>query len=259
MTEDGYLQRTLDRIVDDGLSDIQSAVGKVTSEAAGRGALTNSRTALLYDQAVAEAYKNAIGKMASRAFLATGATGGEAANGVEVAGKKLIDRAADWLEKTFGGHGSFFVPPVAKLRPILLRILEEVVDDFRHGIHGERALKKDPFVSVVTNITDSPHAIQQMAIGDNNQLSVQQQTSTIERAIDDLLASDDYKQLNDTEKQLAVQDTADALRSELKNQAADPEKIKRWTHRLGAMAKEFGMHAAAFVKLAFGVLGLPVG
>jgi hypothetical protein len=75
-------------------------------------------------------------------------------------------------------------------------------------------------------------------------LSVQQQASTILRAIDELLASDEFKKLGDPER-AAVKDTADVIRDELKKPDGEPSKVSRWAHRLIGLAREFGMHVAA--------------
>lgn len=44
-----------------------------------------------------------------------------------------------------------------------------VVDDYRHGMLGDAPLKKDPFVSVTSNIVNSPGAVQQSGIGNLTQ------------------------------------------------------------------------------------------
>src|SRR5689334_9967573 len=99
---------------------------------------------------------------------------------------------------------------------------------------GASRLKKDPLVNVVSTIANSPGAVQQTALGEHNQQSVQQQTSSLLQAIDDLLASDEFKQLDESNR-IAIQDTTDVLRDEIAKPSSDPSKIKRWAGRLLAL------------------------
>jgi hypothetical protein len=251
MTDQDYLNRALGRIADDGLMEAQKAVSEAQVAAASRGALHGSRTFLLYDKAVGDVFAETLAKMTTLAFNKTGGASDEVCGMVEAAGRRLIDEAAAWIEKRFAvssGAFGYAGPSGAKLKSILTRMLDRAVDDFRHGIQGETALKKDPVVSVVSQIINSPNAVQQTTVGEHNQQIVQQQLTAIQKAVDDLLASEEYKTLA-PERKIALKDTADVLSGEVKSAAPDTGKIRRWSQRLAALAQDFGMHVAAAVFL----------
>jgi len=258
MTEDdNYLERALGRLIDDGLNDARRAVNTVVADAAGRGALGNSRVFLLCDEAVAKAFDTALAKMAALAFDLDGPTAAEKCQLLENAGKRLMDNIVSHLRKQFAGNTSYAVPSVDRLQKSLNVKLERLIDDFSHGVLGGAVVKKDPVAHVIGNIINSPHAVQQ--IGDNNQQVVHQHATTINQAIDKLLDSDEYRQLR-PEEQIALRDTADVLRGEINSATPDVGKVRRWTERLGSLAKQLGMPVAAdiFVKVVFAVLSLSI-
>jgi hypothetical protein len=198
MTNQDYINRALGRIADDGLVEAQIAVLRIQSAAAGRGALSNSRTFLLYDEAVGDIFDATLAKMTTHAFNATGGTSAEARKMIDDAARGLIDEASTWIEKKFAvssGAFGYAGPSGAKLKAILTEKLDRAIDDFRHGMQGETSLKKDPVVSVVSQIINSPNAVQQTTVGKHNQQIVQQQLTAIQKAVDDLLASEEFKNL----------------------------------------------------------------
>jgi hypothetical protein len=52
---------------------------------------------------------------------------------------------------------------------------ESILDDFAHGLIGGIRLSNDPFVNIVSTITNSPGATQQSGFGHLNQSVTQQQ------------------------------------------------------------------------------------
>src|SRR5439155_27378666 len=141
-------------------------------------------------QAAREVFAAASDKMVTLVFNKTGTTSDEFAALIQAAGSELIEQLLAWRHdksvvaiQSFGGQRLLEIVH----REDLNKILARAVDDFRHGIHGVNALKKDPVVSVTNTIANSPNAVLQNAVGDRNQQSVQQQdVHAMQRAVDDL-------------------------------------------------------------------------
>jgi hypothetical protein len=200
MADFDYLTRRLDRIADDALVEAQKAVMEIQADATRKGALGNSRVYLFYDEAIGKTLKSTLERLTSVAFSVCGETTEEAAKAVETSAFKFVDAATTWLERKFKTEGAAFGfsgPPIETLRATLLKMVDDGVDDFRHGMSGDTRLKKDPLVSVVSTITNSPNAIQQTALGDSNQLSIQQQAPALLNAVNELLKSPEAKSLNE--------------------------------------------------------------
>jgi hypothetical protein len=189
MTNDGYVERRLDRMVEDAVMEAYKAVNQVQSEAALKGALGNSRVYLLYDEAVGKVLQEALPRMAVAAFRASGGTSDAAT--LEKAGLEFVDKVTLWLQKRYKNDAAFGYtgPPISSLKTTLCKIVHDAVDDFRHGMVGEEKLKQDPVVSIVTNIVNSDNTIIQNAVGQNNRQSAQQQS--LLSALDKLVKSEE--------------------------------------------------------------------
>ena len=176
------------------------------------GSIGNSRVYHDIHGSAKTTFEQALEEMAKFAFDYIGGTSEEAAQLLEHAGLKVKQEAINWFDQKHRnqGHASRH-DPVTKLETAFDEAVRHAVDDFRHGIAGDAKLKKDPFVSVVSNISNSPSAVVQTAVGDQNQQSMQQQSSEIRQAIDDMLASDEFKNLDETNRTV-IQDTADVAR-----------------------------------------------
>jgi hypothetical protein len=248
VTDYEYIARRLARMADDALLEAQKATVKIEGEAMKAGAFGGSRMQLWVHETIKDQLKKAVVGMAAFTFAVSGGNSDQAANTLESGGLKFVDDVLQWLRNKYHGPGTqafggYLGPPLSTLDAALRDLVRQAVDDFCHGIAGDAPLKKDPLVNVVSQITNSPGAVQQTALGDHNHLSVQQQSSIL-RAIDELLASDEFKSLSDRQRE-GISDTADVIRDEFKKPDADPSKIRRWAHRLLELAKEFGMHVAA--------------
>lgn len=99
MTTHDYIARRLTRIADDALIDAQVAVNKITADAAGRGALGNSRVYVLYDEAVGKELEKALRTMALSAFRTSGSTSEAIAQQVE-GGRTKVRRSNNRLATT---------------------------------------------------------------------------------------------------------------------------------------------------------------
>jgi len=254
MTDYEYIRRRLQRMMNEGLLEVRAAIEKTDAQSVRSGASGEIVHGWL-QEAVGKVFKAALIRMSTLTFEASDRViSAEGAQAIESAGLELVSNVTSVLDEKYRNQGYKSPPPVvSKLEAALRESVRHAVDDFQHGMAGDVPLKRDPLVSVISNITNSPNAIAQTAVGDHNQQSVQQQVSAIWQAIDDMLASDEFKRL-DGDRRDAVQDTADAMRDEIAKPSADMSKVRRWANRLLELVREFGMHVAA-TALAKVVLG----
>lgn len=256
MADHEYIVRRLMVMASEALVSIQKAVVQFEATAAGQGAYGGSRMHLHCHETAAAMLQESLADMATFAFNASEGRSEEAAQAVERAGLKVIRDLKAWLDKKYDrttSGAAYLGPPLFQLEDRLHNIVKHAVDDFRHGMVGVLPLKKDPLVNIVSNIANSPGAVQQTALGQNNQQSIQQQKSELIEVIDDLVASDEFKSLSELNR-FAVRDTADVLREEIAKPDPDQSKVRRWAERLLAFTREFGMHVAAtaLAKLVMG-------
>jgi hypothetical protein len=165
----------------------------------------------------------------------------------------LADNITEWLQRRYKNAPSGFTgPSIPGLKTKLHEMVRNAVDDFRHGMVGEERLAQDPVVNIVNTITNSPGAVQQNVVGQDNQQSVQQQSLFSE--FDKLVSSEEFKQLPEQDR-LAVKDLVDTLGDEIKKPKPDLPKIARWGRRLIEFVQQLGLDvaAAAIAKLLFGV------
>lgn len=258
MPDYDYIASRLRRMADEALLKAQKATLRVGGEATLHGAYGGSRMHIHVHETIVSTLKEAMVQMATFTYTALGETSVKAGVALEGAGFKFVDEAVQWLRnkyesKTTKAFGGYLGPSLPELEQRLRDVVQNAVEDFRHGIAGEAALKKDPLVNIVSKIANSPGAVVQTALGDNNEQTVQQRASGILQAIDEMLASEEFKSL-DGPKGSAIEDAVDVVRGEIKKPDADQSKITRWTRRLLEMTKEFGMHVAA-AALAKALLG----
>jgi hypothetical protein len=118
------------------------------------------------------------------------------------------------------------------------------VDDLGHGIAGGARLSKDPLVSVITKITNSPGAVAQGGIGNVQHARISATSGDIRSALAQFLNSEEVQGLAPDDKQ-SVADVAEVLGSELDKQQPDVGKIGRWGKRLVDIAERLGIAIAA--------------
>ncbi len=118
------------------------------------------------------------------------------------------------------------------------------VDDLRHCILGGHRLTKDPLVSVISTVTNSPGAILQSGIGNVQKALAMGHGSEVRAALEQFTSSREVQNLGADEKQ-SIMDVADVVRAELDQQTPDASKIARWGRRLLELAAQLGVAVAA--------------
>ena len=83
---------------------------------------------------------------------------------------------------------------------------------------GSERLKKDPAVSIVSNQTNSPGAVQPIGVGDFSQEAFVQNHQPLVDAINKALTSPEYESLRPEQKE-ALKDLADTLLDEVKKKS----------------------------------------
>jgi hypothetical protein len=240
-----YLERALCRIADDAVTEAQVAVNRVQADWTLKKALGNSRIWLAYNEAIVEVFQRALGNMVVSAH---GIIGEHSQTGavIRLAANHGFAQIIAWMKKkaiaavAFGRQD----PLLDQLTNVLHKIRDAAVDDFIHGMIGAKPLKEPVAAPAGPAIINSPNAIQQIVHGDRNQLSVQQQAAPLLAAIDDMFASDGFKQLS-ADCQAEIRDHADAVRGELAKTNPDMSAARRWTDRLIKLARDFRLAVAA--------------
>jgi hypothetical protein len=123
-----------------------------------------------------------------------------------------------------------------KTRAALNQKSERLMGDFTHGMMGSEKLKKDPLVSIVSNLTNSPGAVQQIGVGTFSQTAATQQYNSLVDAIDSVVASPEFDALSQDQKD-AFTDISDALKTEVIKPNAG--------NRLVALSTDIGLRVAA--------------
>jgi hypothetical protein len=108
---------------------------------------------------------------------------------------------------------------------------------------GNERMKKDPVVSIINSQSNSPGAIQQVGVGEFSQDGFIHHHDQLIAAVDKALGSPEFQRLEQSQKE-GIRDVADALKDEAAKASPDPDKLKLWSDRFTAMAKEVGMRVA---------------
>ena len=219
--------------------------------AAGRLASGNSLQ-MFTDEALStleQAYADAL----QFAFSATGGHEKDTVDKLSLCGSEMIAaimEQATGRANRLGIAGSIVPQQLDVIRHKLEDKHKRLTDDFAHGMYRSERLKKDPLVNVVNN--NSPGAIQQVGVGNFSQSAFLQNNTELVNAIDQALASDEFKAL-DADTQATLHDTAEVLKDEASKTNPDPGKLKRWGGRLVQMCNDVGIkvggHALAQVLL----------
>jgi hypothetical protein len=113
------------------------------------------------------------------------------------------------------------------------------VDDFRFGISGGIRLSKDPVVSVITSISNSPGAVAQTGTGNVQHALTIAGGNAIRTAVAEFLNSQEVRNLSPDDKH-SITDVADMLTGELDKLSPDPSKLRRWGKRFSEVAERGG-------------------
>ena len=128
---------------------------------------------------------------------------------------------------------------VAGIRDVLLARKAELLEDFLHGMLGSTKMKKDPLVSLTASQTNSPGAIQQVAVASNQNAQIQN-FHQIVRVVEEIIQSDEFKALT-PKGQIDFKDVAEVVKEEAGKGTPDVGKLRRWLDKLQGVASELGM------------------
>jgi hypothetical protein len=246
--EIAYVGRNLNARTIKAVEDFQKEVSRILSEATMAGALHSSRTFIRFWEAGVEILEREINSAIQFAYNHTGQHTGEVYDQVAYCSSQMVERIlqavrtrAGMNDRAFGGgYGEI----VDRMQAAMREKREWLLDDFKHGMMGSKRLKKDPVVSIVSNQTNSPGAVQQIGVGEFSQSAFVQNHQPLVDAVNKALASPDFAKLEPAQKE-GFKDVADTLLDEAKKEKPDPGKLKRWGHRLGELASQLGLHVAA--------------
>ena len=105
-------------------------------------------------------------------------------------------------------------------------------------------MSKDPVVSVISTITNSPGAVLQSGIGNVQKALTTGRGGEVRAALEQFITSSEVQNLGPDDKQ-SILDLADVVRAELERQTPDASKIARWARRLLELASQLGVAVAA--------------
>lgn len=245
MNELEYLGRNLNNRVYEVAEEAGVALTKVMAQASARGALASGGTILQFRQEALRIFTEKSNEAAQFTYSLTKSTELDVVRALSFCTKRMVEVIMEHVaERTgrLGIHGSMNAE-TQQTRDLLAGKQERLIDDYSHGMMGSARLKKDPVISVVNNQMNSPGGVQQVGFGNFSQSAFTQQQNVLVRAIDDVLASQEYSRLGQTEKD-AFKDIADAVKDEASKPKPDDGKLKRWGTRLVDLTKQLGMKVA---------------
>jgi hypothetical protein len=107
-----------------------------------------------------------------------------------------------------------------------------------------KALAKDPAVSIVSHITNSPGAVQQAGIRNTQNVVTIENAEALREALNALLASPDYQGLAPEQKD-RLGDVAISMQDELAKASPRADRLKSLGLELINLATQFGIGVAA--------------
>ena len=188
-------------------------------------------------------------KMVQLAFELTGNTAQPVCDTVERGLRSLRDALSNDLAQFFRVHGAFAGGNATDaLGNDFLHAMDKhitaIVDDFRYGIAGGTRLTKDPLVSVISHITNSPGAVVQGGVGNVQHVVTSGASNDIRAAVTQFMASAEVQALS-AENRQSLADVAEVIEGELQNPTPDASKVARWARRLVDLAERLGIAVAA--------------
>jgi hypothetical protein len=243
-----YLRRAFDRQRDEAITFVQQARERITREAAKTGTLQSGGMLSIVQKEYVRAVTEAGDKMARHGFELAGTTSDKVCDEVERGLRMIRDALSNDLRDFFQAQSGWSgQAPIMMLGNDFLNATDKrmsaVVDDLRHGMLGGTKLTKDPLVSVISTISNSPGAIAQTGIG-NVQTATAVQTNRIRDELQKFTASPGIQRLEPEAKQ-SILDVADVLGGELAKPTPDASKLARWGKRLLDIAERLGIAVAA--------------
>lgn len=243
-----YLVRAFERQREASVVNARMSLQKVTAEAAKAGALQSGRTLLNIKSEYTRIVREAGSAMCRQAFDAAGCNTEDIAVVVEKSLLALRDAVsnefADYLRKGGSWAGVSGLGLGNEFLHETDGIIFGVVDDFKHGILGGVRMTKDPIVSVISSITNSPGAVMQSGIGNTQKILSAGDVASIRNALSDFQMSKEVQNLSVDDKQ-SIDDVTEVISDELSKQAPNASKLARWGKRLIEIAEKLGIAVAA--------------
>jgi hypothetical protein len=246
--EIAYIGRNLNARTIRAVEDFQRQVSRIMSEATLAGSLHGSRTFIRFWETGVEILEREMNSAIQFVYNHTGQHTGEVYDQVAYCSHQVVERIVQDVRTRAGvndrAFGGGYAEIVDRMQTAMREKRERLLDDFKYGMMGSERLKKDPVVSIVSNQTNSPGAVQQIGVGEFSQSAFVQNHQPLVDAVNKALASPEFAKLEPTQKE-GFRDVADTLLDEAKKEKPDPGKLKRWGHRLGELATQLGLHVAA--------------
>jgi hypothetical protein len=242
-----YVKRALDRLLEKARENASAGISRVHRENAAVGRLESGITLIQSNDAMLALMKTSIDEgvlLVFNAFEKVTTEGIELLQQFGVALEKVLATPVWEWAKVDDPTAGFKLKMAKELDERLAEVSAAAIDDFENGMMRGARLKKEHVVSIVNNMINSHGGVQQAGVGDFSQTAFTDQSNNLIRAIDGLLASAEFQNL-DEDKQEAVADVANALKQEAIKNDPDPGRLRRWGLRLSALTKEFGLHVAA--------------
>ena len=245
-----YLTRALKRHRDEAVSSARDARERAMAQAAAMGRLQSGATLAEIGRGYDETGRQAIERMVRHTYELTGNSSASVADVLEPALRDLRDALSNALADFFQSPQSSWAPKNAtdEVGNRFLNSMDQritaTMDDFRFGISGGTRLSKDPVVSVITSISNSPGAVAQSGMGNVQHALTSAGGNAVRAAVVGFLNSQEVRNLSPDERQ-SIADVADVLTGELDKPSPDPSKLQRWGKRLSELAERLGVAVAA--------------
>jgi hypothetical protein len=244
--DEAYLGGSLNDRAYDAATAGDAALNGIMRQHAAAGRLASGATLTMFGNEMGRIFGEEFDKAAQFVFNLTGGNAPEAIRPLDYFAGRVVDML---LEKLImcGRRTGIDEPTVAReINDIRVRLGElrtRRMRDFTHGMMGNERMKKDQVVSIINNQNNSPGAIQQTGIGNFSQTAFTQQHQPLIAAIDAALASAEFANLADNQKQ-GFRDIAEVVKDEASKPVPDASKLKRRSDRLISMGTEVGMRLA---------------
>jgi hypothetical protein len=245
-----YLTRALKRYQDEAVSAAREGRERAMAQAAAKGRLQSGATLAEVGGEYDEAGRQATEKMLRHTYDLMGGHSAPVAEVLELALHHLRDTLSNALADFLRSPQGSWAPKNAtdevgnRFLNSMDRRITAAVDDFRFGISGGTLLSKDPVVSVITSISNSPGAVAQSGMGNVQHALTSPGGNAVRAAVAEFLNSQEVRNLSSDDLQ-SITDVADVLTGELDKPSPDPSKLRRWGKRLFELAERLGIAVAA--------------
>jgi hypothetical protein len=243
---EAYLGESLNDRAYDAAREGAAALNAVMRQNAALGRLASGNTLISFGSEVCRVFGEQFDSAAKFTFSLTGGNAPETIKPLEYFAGRMVEMLCQKLAECGPRTGLDEKTWARELNATRVRLSEmraRGMRDFSHGMLGDERMKKDGVVSIVNNQTNSPGAIQQSGVGNFSQQAFTQQHQPLIAAIDAALASAEFANLRESQKQ-GFRDIADVVKEEAAKPVPDATKLKRWSDRFISTGTEVGMRVA---------------